>query len=389
MRQFRSLLAFSLTLLLLVATAGSVSGAGSAPTSGSYAADSVIVQFKAGTPAVARTMILQNHGLSIKGAIFGTDVLVVQGRGKSVPDLVAALGLNPNVVYAEPDYIAMVDFVPNDPGWSNQWGPQKIADPQAWDVTQGSSGVMIGVVDTGVDLTHPDLAAKVRADLGYNFVNNTTSAQDDNGHGTHVAGIAAAITNNNTGVAGGCPGCSIVPVKVLDANGSGTYSAVASGIRYAADQGVKVINLSLGGSSRSRTLEDAVNYANGKGVLLACAAGNNNTSARNYPAYYTACVAVAATDQNDNKASFSTYGSWVDTSAPGVSIYSTYLNGTYQSLSGTSMATPHVAGLAGLLFSQGRTQTDVRTRLTSTTYTDPVNSTSIPPRINAYKAVSN
>lgn len=354
-----------------------------------HEAETVLVKFKPGIKEANQASLMKEHGLEVAGKIWGDDVLILKGKGKNVAALVEALSKNPNVEFAEPDYIATADWVPNDPSWSSQWGPQKISAPQAWDVTKGTTSTLIAVVDTGVDLDHPDLAAKVRTDIDWDFVNNDATAQDDNGHGSHVAGIAAAATNNSTGIAGICVNCQVLPVKVLNAQGSGTYSAIASGIRYAADQGAKVINLSLGGSSGSTALQDAVNYANNKGALLACAAGNSNTSAASYPAYYSACVAVAATDQNDNRASFSNYGSWVDTSAPGVSIYATYWNNTYKSLSGTSMAAPHVAGLAGLLFSQGRSQSTVRTRLTSSTYTDPVNATNIPRRINAFKAVSN
>jgi thermitase len=389
-KRIRLLLSLSLSVLLLVALALPAGGsaAASADTiAAPHVPETVLVKFKDGAPAADVAAILQAHGLEAKGMVYGTEVQVLHGQGKSTSALIEALSHNPMVEYAEADYIAFADWVPNDPSWSSQWGPQKVSAPAAWDVTRGSSSVMIAVVDTGVDLDHPDLASKIRTDIDYDYVNNDSTAQDDNGHGTHVAGISAAITNNSTGIAGMCPNCSILPVKVLDASGSGTYSAIASGIRYAADKGAKVINMSLGGSAGSTTLSDAVNYANGKGVLLACAAGNSNTSAASYPAYYSACVAVAATDSSDNRASFSNYGSWVDTSAPGVSIYATYWNNTYSTLSGTSMATPHVAGLAGLLFSQGRSQSDVRTRLTSSTYTDPVNSTLIPRRINANKAV--
>lgn len=353
-----------------------------------YVPGTVLLKFRSDVASVRQEEFLKAHGLEVVGKVYGDDVLILKAAEPKVTSLVEKLNQHPYVAYAEPDYIATISWTPNDPYWSQQWGPKKINTTQAWDVTRGSSSVMIAVVDTGVDLDHPDLRTKVRTDIDYDFVNNDSTAQDDNGHGTHVAGIAAAATNNSTGVAGTCPNCSILPVKVLNASGSGSYSAIASGIRYAADKGAKVINLSLGGSAGSSTLESAVNYANSKGSLLICAAGNENTSAPSYPAYYSACVAVAATDQNDRRASFSNYGSWVDVSAPGVSIYSTYWNDRYASLSGTSMATPHVAGVAGLLFSQGRSQSAVRTRLTSSTYTDPVNSTGIPRRVNAYKAVA-
>jgi thermitase len=348
--------------------------------------ETVLIKFK---DNAQKDNILKAHGLTEKTKVYGTDVVVAHGQGKATSALIEALSKNPNVEYAEPDYIATIDYTPNDPYFaSQQWGPKNVSAPSAWDYTRGSSSVMIAIVDTGVDLDHPDLSAKVRTDIDWDYVNNDSTAMDDQGHGTHCAGVAAASTGNGVGIAGMCPNCQILPVKVLDSAGSGSYSNIASGIRYAADKGAKVISLSLGGSSGNTTLSDAVTYANGKGALLACAAGNSNTSAASYPAYYSACVAVAAIDSSDYRASFSNYGSWVDTSAPGVNIYSTVWNNSYTNMSGTSMATPHVAGLAGLLFSQGRTQSDVRTRLTSSTYTDSVMSTNIPRHINALKAVS-
>ena len=253
------------------------------------------------------------------------------------------------VDFAEPNFIAQTFHTPNDSSFGSQWGPQKIQCPAGWDLSRGGSNIVISIVDTGIDLDHPDLAPKIKA--GYDFVNNDNNADDDNGHGTHCAGIAASSTNNVTGIAGVGYQCSLQPVKVLNSSGSGSYSAVASGITWAADHGTQVISLSLGGSSPSSTLESAVNYAWNKGVVLVAAAGNNGNTSPVYPAYYTNCIAVASTDQNDSRSSFSNWGSWVEVAAPGSSIYSTYKGGGYTTLSGTSMATPHVSGEVGLLWS--------------------------------------
>lgn len=386
MKRFRMTLAALLSLVLLLALAGSAGSAPADESEAAHVAETVIVKFKAGADQAA---IMKAHGLTKKGQIYDSDEVILEGRGKSATALVKALANNPNVEWAELDYIGTIQWTPNDPSFSSQWGPSKVQAPAAWDVTKGSSSVMIAVVDTGVDLDHPDLASKVNTSLDYDFVNNDSTAQDDQGHGTHVAGIAAAATNNSTGIAGMCPDCTILPVKVLNSAGSGSYSAIASGIRYAADNGAQVINLSLGGTAGNSTLSSAVTYADGKGSLVVAAAGNNGSSTKFYPAAYTAVVAVAATDSNDLRASFSNFGSYVDVAAPGVSIYATYWNNTYASLNGTSMAAPHVSGLAGLLFSQGRTKADVRTRLTGTAYTDAAGSPNIGRRINAFKAVSN
>jgi thermitase len=299
------------------------------------------------------------------------------------------------VLFAEPDFIAKAIGTPNDPSFGNQWGMTKIQAPQAWDITTGQPSIKIAILDTGVDQDHEDLAGKIVANKNY----TTSGTVDDRyGHGTHVAGIAAAATNNGIGVAGVGYNSTIMNVKVLDDTGSGYYSWVASGITWAADNGAKVINMSLGGSSSSSTLESAVNYAWGKGVVIVAAAGNSGNTARLYPGYYTNVIAVGATDSNDAKASFSTYGSWVDVAAPGVNIFSTLPNHAnqigsqnYDYLSGTSMATPYVAGLAGLVWatSCGTSNTNVRNRIQSTA--DPITGTGTYwqyGRINAYKAVA-
>lgn len=288
------------------------------------------------------------------------------------------------VDYIEVDGVATA--LSNDSFYTTQWALPKISWDKL-DVTVSAynpvtPSVKIAVVDTGVDYTHPDLAGKVDTQQDWDFVNNDNDAMDDNLHGTHVAGIAAAATNNNVGVASvSINSANILPIKVLDQGGSGYYSWIASGIIYAADHGAKVINLSLGGSVRSTTLENAVNYAWNKGVIVVAAAGNNNNSSKTYPGAYTNAMAVWASDQNDARASFSSYGSWVDIGAPGVSILSTVpinkdtKDGNqdgYYFASGTSMATPYVTGLAGLIASQHPewSAAQVRSKIESTA--DPV-----------------
>lgn len=387
MKRLRHLLALGATLLLTASLIAPASGA-KETTLPPHVEGRVLLKLKSGASEAAMNALTHAQGLEFVDKLLDGETFVFEAKGKKTEALLAAMTKSGLFAVAEPDYLASIDWTPNDTSFASQWGPKKVSAPQAWDITKGSSSVIIAVVDTGVDLDHPDLATKVLTASDYDFVNNDSTAQDDNGHGTHVAGIAAAATNNATGIAGMCPNCMILPVKVLNSAGSGSYSAIANGVRYAADHGAKVINLSLGGTAGDATLKSAVDYAYGKGVLLACAAGNSGNTTINYPGYYSSCLAVASTDSNDNRSSFSTYGSWVDTSAPGSSIYATYWNNTYATLNGTSMATPHVAGLAGLLFSQGRTQSAVWTRLTNSTYTDAINTTTIPRRINAYKAVS-
>ena len=293
---------------------------------------------------------------------------VPRGREQAKVD---AYNRTPNVQYAELNGIATISLDPNDPydntaayasskhGAAQQWAWAKIRAYDAWDRTSRFSSVNVAVVDTGIDSTHPDLpAVTLRKD--YYTTNN---AEDDNGHGTHVAGTIGASTNNTTGVAGANWGVELMAVNALDKDGSGSYANIADGIIWAANNGAEVINLSLGGTYDSTTLRNAVDTAWNKGAVLACAAGNSGTSQRNYPAAYTNCIAVGATDENDRKASFSNAGKkWVDIGAPGVRILSTMPNSpvtlttsegyyeSYDSLNGTSMATPYVAGVAGLVW---------------------------------------
>lgn len=231
----------------------------------------------------------------------------------------------------------------------------KVQAPQAWPCTDGGAGVVIAIIDTGVDSNHPDLAANLVA--GAYFTG--TSTEDDHGHGTHVSGIAAGVANNG-GIFGVAPRARIMPVKVCDNNGLCPDDAVANGVIWAVDHGAQVINMSLGGPDDSTILHEAVRYAYTSGVVVIASVGNcgdsnyylNGCSYVNqpsYPASYNELIAVAATDSNDAKASFSTAGSYVDVSAPGVAIYSSYYTGGYASMSGTSMAAPHVAGEAALI----------------------------------------
>lgn len=316
-----------------------------------YVQGEVIVKFRDSYPfRAAQVASLPGARLAEENGSLGTGLVTLSGS-LSVQQAIAYYRSLPNVEYAEPNYVARATHVPNDPSYAQQYGLAKMNCPAAWDLSTGDPGVVIAIVDTGVQLNHPDLAAKIVP--GYDFVNGDTSADDDEGHGTHCAGIAAAVTNNGVGIAGVGYQCKIMPVKVLDSQGSGTYANVASGITWAADNGAKVISLSLGGPSASATLQAAVDYAWNRGVVVVAAAGNSNTSAPSYPGYYTNAIAVGSTDQSDQRSPFSNFGSWVDVAAPGSQIYSTYVGGGYQTLSGTSMACPAVAGLAGLAWSRG------------------------------------
>src|SRR5215469_3587567 len=254
--------------------------------------------------------------------------------------------------YVEPDFVAhagAISVTPNDPDYPSQWHLKSINAPTAWGITTGSSSVTIAVVDSGVDSTHPDLTSKLVA--GWNFVNNTANTADDYGHGTAVAGTAAAATNNGIGIAGVSWNAMIMPLLVLDSTGSATYSNVASAIQYAADHGVRIINVSLGGTGVSSTLQSAINYAWNKGSVVFAAAMNNSSSTPYYPAACTYVVAVSATEPAGTLASFSDFGSYIDLAAPGDNILTTMQGGGYGTWYGTSFAAPIAASVGALALS--------------------------------------
>lgn len=293
---------------------------------------------------------LENYGdLQTRDVLAKTlGVYALQVPSGDVAKIIAELSKSPDFLYAEPNYeIYAQEIIPNDPGWSLQYNMVAIRAPQGWAYSTGSSAITIAIVDSGVDMTHPELLGKIVA--GYDFVNNDNDPSDDNGHGTHVAGLAAAIGNNGIGMAGVSWGARIMPVKVLNASNSGSYANAAAGITWAADQGAQVINMSLGGISPSQVLEDAVNYAAARGVLLVGAAGNNGSPSVLYPAAYPAVIAVSATNSANQRASFSNYGPQIELAAPGAGIYSLHLGGGYMTRNGTSMSAPQVSGLAAIL----------------------------------------
>ncbi len=392
MRKKLILAALVITALLLSVSGGLIM-AQPPDNSQGHAPDQILVKFVPGTPEETKAKAHQKHGGKVVAVIPGIDVQVVKIPENQVKEKVKDYRGEAAVKFAEPDYIATAILEPNDPYFleGKQWGMAKIQAPQAWDITKGSSAIRIAILDTGIDQDHEDLAAKIVANKNFTL---SRTVDDRYGHGTHVAGIAAAITNNLKGVAGVGFDSSLMNVKVLGDTGSGYYNWVANGIIWAADNGAKVINLSLGGSSPSATLESAVNYAWGKGSVLVAAAENNNTTAPLYPAYYNNCIAVAATDQNDAKATFSNYGTWVDIAVPGVDIFSTLPNHrnrlkttNYGSLSGTSMSTPHVSGVVALIFAKfGGTNIEVRAKVEASVDATSGFSTTIG-RVNAYKAV--
>ena len=270
----------------------------------------------------------------------------MRGRVRNLVAALAAVAATlPGVpAAAAPD--ATIDAIrPNDPGYAQQWGLVRTRVNESWSATRGAARVVIAVIDTGVSPL-PDLAGRLLP--GIDLVNHDDDPADDNGHGTMAAGVIAAAGNNRTGVAGVCWSCRILPIKALDAKGGGSYTAIAEGIRYAADHGANVISLSLGGSDDSALLRDAVAYADGKGALVVAAAGNRGVSTPHYPAALPSVLAVGGVTASDARYPWSNFGRWVDVAAPGCNP-AQGPSGTIGQYCGTSSATPFVAGVAGLL----------------------------------------
>ncbi|MCM3749432.1 S8 family peptidase [Paenibacillus pasadenensis] len=326
----------------------------------------LIVKFQEGLTADAKHRIHKQCACRVTEEKSGTGQHIVRAqKGRcSARKLKERYDQYPEVEYAEPNYWYRSCLVPQDSYYNLQYGPKLIGAEQAWDVTTGSGKVTIAVIDTGIDAAHPDLAGKVLE--GRNFSGPAQDTADPNGHGTHVSGIAAAEINNGVGIAGIAPGVRLLPVRVLDAEGNGKMLNIADGIRYAADRGAQVINLSLGGPARSSTLRAAVRYAVAKGAVVVAAAGNTGSAAPVYPAAYDEVIAVGSIGETGAPSPFSAYGSWVDLAAPGEHIVSTYLSGSYMYSSGTSMAAPHVAGTAALLAGLGLTGAEIRSKLLTT-----------------------
>lgn len=269
-------------------------------------------------------------------------------------ELVNKLRQDNDVLFAEPNFafanqavITQAKVEPNDEFFKPyQWNLEQIQVEDGWNFANGDN-VTIAIIDSGVDADHIDLQNKLTD--GYNAINDTADFSDGNGHGTHVAGIAAALTNNVEGIAGVSWQSTIMPIKVLDDNGEGSSYSVARGIYWAVDNGADVINMSLGDYYHSDILYDAIEYAYEQDVILISASGNENTSDAMYPAAYPQVITVASVNEDRNRSFFSNYGDHVDVAAPGEHIPSTYVDDQYVMLSGTSMASPHVAGLAALI----------------------------------------
>lgn len=257
-----------------------------------------------------------------------------------------ALQADPRVASVEDDASADAAVNPSDPYWGLQWNARRVRAGEAWEVTRGDPGVIIAIVDTGVDGSHPDLRGRMVR--GWDFHNNDSNPYDDDGHGTAVATTAAAAGNDRVGIAGMCWRCRIMPVKVLNDEGHGSHSNIAAGVMWAADHGADVINMSIAGLSSTTLLADAIAYAMRRGAVVVAAAGNSGTSRRTFPAAYPGVISVAATNNVDRLYGWSNRGSWVTLAAPGCS-FSGRPRAKWAWICGTSLSTPIVAGTLGLM----------------------------------------
>lgn len=330
--------------------------------------NSIILDFKEEVPISRISEEIQE--LSAKynrqpelNSVFSMDdrIYIIEGDKKVLKELKRS-PLSKDTEYIEANYIYTIDALPDDPQYNKQWNFRAINIEQAWNETKGA-GVTVAVIDTGVSEV-PDLKLTKFVD-GYDFVNDKDDASDDNGHGTHVAGTIAQSTNNGYGVAGIAYEASIMPLKVLSGSGGGTIADIAEAIKFAADNGADIINMSLGGGGDSNMMKEAIEYAHNKGVTIVAAAGNEGRNAASYPARYPKVISVAATDATGQKASYSNFGAGVDLAAPGGSgtdeagriIQNTINPATGETVfvgfQGTSMAAPHVAGVAALIRSTG------------------------------------
>jgi len=279
------------------------------------------------------------------------------GSDRARENFKEAITKKEKIKYAEDNATVHAFATPNDPQFGDQYAPQQVESDRAWDTTFGDSSVTIAVIDTGVQYDHPDLSGNFGSDKGEDFVDNDSDpypdVPSDEYHGTHVSGCAAAVVDNGTGVAGQ-GNSTLISGRALDESGGGSLSDIADAVKWAADQGAEVINMSLGGGGYTDTMKNAVSYATDNGSLIFAAAGNNGTQGVSYPAAYSECVAVSAVDDNEQLASFSQYGADVELCAPGVDVLSTTTEtrGSYEKLSGTSMATPVTSGVAGLTLAQ-------------------------------------
>jgi subtilisin family serine protease len=378
----------------IVLWTGGTGGAQPLPafTRSAYAPGEILVKYQTGNRAAASEFHQFQWGTRTLKFLASAGVHRIRlPEGMSVPEALERFRQDPLVAYAEPNYLRHLSLTPNDPDYSSLWGLATINAPGAWDVDTNCVSVVVAVIDSGADYTHSDLAAniwvntgeipdnnidddangKIDDTRGWDFVSEDNDPMDANGHGTHVAGTIGAVGNNALGVAGLCWAARIMLLKAFDDAGDATVADIVEAMEYARGNGARIVNASYSGSEFSQAENDAIAQLNSDGILFVAAAGNDgvdNDQTPSYPAGYGLpnIIAVAASNAGDLLAAFSDFGrSTVDVAAPGVSVLSTYLYNDYAVESGTSMAAPHVSGLAALVWSSnpGLTAAQVKGRI--------------------------
>jgi len=363
-RPFRRLvgiaLAFAVAFPIAVPALASTEQATPSQSGAGATSGALLVKFRSDVPAYERSRALMAAGVRQIGDLSAVSTRVVSVSVLRRWSAIRTLNADPRVVSVELDGTASLAVEPNDPSWGKQWGPRRVRAPQAWSMSTGSRETIIAIIDTGVDENQPDLRGRVLR--GWDFHNNDARPRDDNGHGTAVAGVAAAAGNDRVGIAGMCWRCRIMPVKVLNSNGSGSHSNIAAGIIWAADHGADVINLSLAAQYRTSVMSDAVAHARRRGAVVVAAAGNEGSKRKFYPAALPGVISVAASNGSDGLYSWSNRGTWIKLSAPGCA-YTTKRGRSWSWWCGTSFAAPAVAGAVALV--HGMRPSLSRTRLES------------------------
>jgi len=329
-------------------------------TAARRAAERIVIRFQPGISPARRSAVLARVGARPVRVLRGLGLTVARVPASRRGEAVALLRSSGATRFVSPERAYSIARGPTDPEYATTlWPFTQLGLPAAWDATTGSSSVVIAVLDTGVAPGALDLTGRLVA--GYDIVAGNTDTSDDHGHGTEVASTLAGGIDNGFASVGACPFCRIMPVKVLDASGGGTTADIAAGITWATDHGARIINMSLGGPTDDPALDTAVAYAIAHDVLVVAAAGNNGTTAPEYPAAIPGVVSVAATDASGALQGFSQHGSWVDVAAPGCVTTATMTNAV-ASVCGTSFAAPLVAGVAGLALSRSPSLSEAQLR---------------------------
>jgi thermitase len=373
-------------LALTMFTGPTVALAQGPPT---WLADELLVGFHAGVSEVEAEQVYRAHGAAKIERLRALNVHRIRVVPSALDAVERALGGRPEVKFVERNHLLLADMATTDPLYPSQWHLPKIGAAEAWDITQGSAEIVIAIVDTGVDGSHPDLSSNLVP--GYNFYDNNTNTSDVGGHGTKVAGAAAAVGNNATGVAGVSWDSRIMPIRVADPSGVAYTSTIANALTWAADHGARVMNVSFSPVASSSTITSAAQYVRNKGGVVVSAAGNCGCwEAINENPYL---LSVSATDSSDNLTSWSSQGNYVDLSAPGLGILTTTSGGGYASVSGTSFSSPITAGVLALMMAANPSLTPTQLETLLEANADDLGAAGWDPsfgygRVNAYRAVA-